>query len=162
MSLLDTLFLARAEYQTFRMAYCHNCQIVVRLVGKLDRQLSELERQLRTKTEETLGLQAKLAKATAEASGFQPSTVKMQEEQKKRIAYLERNINARVHQSGELRKEINNLRLKLKEQNKEIENKVHETLEYSRSKKEMKQEIGVLKFKLEKENEECTRKLNAK
>ena len=61
-----------------------------------------------------------------------------------------------------MRKENDNLRLKLKEQNKEIENKVHETLEYSRSKKEMKQEIGVLKFKLEKENEECTRKLNAK
>ena len=159
---MDTLFLARAEDQTFRIAYCQNCQIVDRLVGKLDRQLSELERQPRTKTEVNEGLQAKLAKATAEASGFQPSTVKMQEEQKKRIAYLERNINAHVHQSGELRKEIDNLRLKLKEQDKEIENKVHETLEYSRSEKEMKQEIGILKFKLEEEKKRNQELLNQK
>ena len=44
-----------------------------------------------------------------------------------------------------------NLKLRIKEQDKEIEDKVLETVEYSRSEKGMKQEIGNLKFKLEEE-----------
>ena len=64
-------------------------------------------------------------------------------------------ITASHNEIGMLARENNNLKRKIKEQDKEAKNKVLETVEYSRSEKEMKQEIGNLKFKLKEEKKSC-------
>ena len=157
---MDIVFQARAEDQTFRMAY-QNRPTLDSFFGKQERQLSELERQLRTKTEENKGLQAKLAKATAEEKEMKHEIGILKfklEEEKKRSQELLNQKTAADAKTQQLENEARNKDTRIIELERKIKNSeavAHEIETLSALNTDLQKQLEDARFKVSDTCDTC-------